>query len=256
MKKIISLLLVVVLLSACGSTQEPKEKDAGTNDQAAVGTTDISVAADSSTSGESIPETETDNNEDSLPDKFDLDFCADYAESHMPDGITATFSTIDENGLQIAVGRFRNDTGKDVSMDLDCSYGDENGEFWGNGVSTQPLLREGEEYIEVFDIGEEYQSYMVDCQISDVPDGVYMHYDATSVEDRKNEDGSVGYRVTSSDPEGYSLLIRSFYFNEKDEIIGYNSAEIGGSGDWDWDQMEIPSVEYDSYKVIWSYKYI
>lgn len=193
---------------------------------------------------------------DALPEKFDLDFCADYAESHMPDGITATFSSIDENGAQIAVGRFRNDTGKDVLLDLECSYGDENGEFWGGGVSSQPLLREGDEYIEVFDIGEEYQSYMVDCQISDVPDGVYLHYDATSVEDRKNADGSVGYKVTSNDPDGYNLLIRAFFFEDEGEIIGYTSADISGSGNWDWDQMEIPSVEYDSYKVIWSYNNI
>lgn len=255
MRKILSLLLIVVLLSACGGSQEPKEKGAGTSDQAVVGTTDVSRTVESTDSEDSRPEIEAENN-DALPETLDLDFCADYAEAHMPEGITATFSTIDEGDVQVAVGRFRNDTGKDVSLDLECSYGDENGVFWGNGVSSQPLLREGDEYIEVFDIGEEYQSYMVDCYISDVPDGVYLHYEATSVEDRKNADGSIGYKVTSSDPEGYTLLIKAFFFNEKDEIVGCSSADIGGSGDWDWDQMEIPSVEYDSYKVIWSYNNI
>ena len=207
-------------------------------------TTDTSLTTDSTPSEENSSEAEVEN-EDALPEKFDLDFCAGYAEAHMPDGIAATFSTIDVNGIQIAVGRFRNDTGKDVSLDLECSYGDEKGEFWGGGVSSQPLLREGDEYIEVFDIGEEYQSYMVDCQLSDVPDGVYTHYDATDVEDRRNADDSIGYKITCSDPDGYSLQIRAFYFNEKDEIIGYSSADVGGTEDLDWAQMEIPSVDYD-----------
>lgn len=255
MQKIILLLLVVILLSACGGSQESKEKDAGASGQAVAETLDTSLNTDSTASEDNSSESEV-GNEDALPEKFDLDFCADYAETHMPEGITATFSTIDENGVQIAVGRFRNDTGKDVSLDLECSYGDENGEFWGGGVSSQPLLREGDEYIEVFDIGEEYQSYMIDCQISDVPDGVYMHYDATDVEDRRNADDSIGYKITCSDPDGYSLQIRAFYLNEKDEIIGYSSADVGGSKDWDWDKMEIPSIEYDSYKLIWSYSNI
>ena len=192
----------------------------------------------------------------SIPETIDFDYCAEYSASHMPDGISASFSQIEERGVLITIGRFQNDTGKDVSLDIECSYGDEEGNFWGYGTSSQPLLKSGEEYIEVFDIGEEYQSFLVECYISDVPEGIYAHYNATDVQHRRNADNSIGYNVISSDPDGYNLLIRAFYVDENGSIIGYGFADIGGSDEWGWDHMEIPSMDYDSYILVWAYQYL
>ncbi|MDO5131618.1 MAG: PDZ domain-containing protein [Eubacteriales bacterium] len=196
------------------------------------------------------------NEEASVPETIDFDFCAEYSASRMPDGIIASFSQIEERGVLITIGRFQNDTGKDVSLDIECSYGDEEGDLWGYGTSSQPLLKSGEEYIEVFDIGEEYQSFLVECYISDVPEGIYAHYNATDVQHRRNADNSIGYNVISSDPDGYNLLIRAFYVDENGGIIGYGSADIGGSDEWGWDHMEIPSMDYDSYILVWAYQYL
>lgn len=197
------------------------------------------------------------NEETPIPETIDFDYCAEYSASHMPDGISASFSQIEERGVNITIGRFHNDTGKDVSLDIECSYGDEEGDFWGYGTSSQPLLKSGEEYIEVFDIGEEYQSFLVECYISDVPEGIYAHYNATDVQHRRNADNSIGYNVISSDPDGYNLLIRAFYMDENNSIIGYGFADIGGSSDeWGWDHMDIPSMDYDSYILVWAYQYL
>lgn len=196
------------------------------------------------------------NEEVLAPEKLDFDYCAECLSSHMPDGITASFSQIEDKGVQITIGRFQNDTGKDVSLDIECSYGDEKGDFWGYGTSRQPLLKSGEEYIEVFDIGEEYQSFLVECHISDVPEGIYAHYNSTEVQHRRNADNSIGYNVISSDPDGYNLLIRAFYVDENGNVIGYGFADIGGSDEWGWDHMSIPSMDYDSYILVWAYQYL
>ena len=64
--------MTVVLLSACGSPQEPNGKDAGAGAQTMAETTDTSLTTDSTPSEENSSEAEVEN-EDALPEKFDLD---------------------------------------------------------------------------------------------------------------------------------------------------------------------------------------
>ena len=189
-----------------------------------------------------------------LPEEFNFESCAAFCESHMPDGITASFTQVEHNGIPIVIGQFHNDTENDLSLEIEYEYGDDKGNFSTTGWGGQPLLRSGEDYYEVLDSEEEYQSFIVRCRTTDVTEEIYNRYASIDIQHHKNADGAIEYTTTCTNPNECFHGIKVLYLNENNEIIDYSIVYENISDTEDeplTDTLEKPSKEYDSYIFIW-----
>lgn len=190
-----------------------------------------------------------------LPEEFNYKSCKDFCESHMPDGVTASFTQVEHNGIPIVIGRFHNDTEKDMYLAVEYEYGDDKGNFSTTGWGGQPLLHPGEDYYEILDSDKEYQSFVVRCKTKEVTEEIYNHYASMEIQHQKNSDGSINYTTNCADPNGCFHGIKVLYLNENHEIIDYSIIYSDTSDTEDEpiaDTIESPSMEYDSYIFVWA----
>jgi hypothetical protein len=164
----------------------------------------------------------------------------------LPDGIEATVQKLGDFELLI---RYKNNTGKDISIYSECQFMDASGDpsSWMSGGGE--FVKAGGEYLEVMWCDDYFDSYLLYCEIGDVGARIQKANDALTIESSRNADGSVHIVASTTADDGAAISGYVFFTGDDGEILGYESVGWGFAESEMEGDTEIPDFEYADYVV-------
>lgn len=178
----------------------------------------------------------------------------EYFEKLAPEGIDAKLWIVEtgreEHEKECIVGRFINNTGKDISLNFIFDYGDLTGDTVWETELGRNYVGQGETYWQTFDMNEPFFTYAVDYKVGEPSQSLAAAYRVASVESTRNADDSIQF-VAKTENMDYYMELDFIFFDEEGNALGHEMRGYQGEKEYE-DFIDSPTFKYADYVVSFS----
>lgn len=178
----------------------------------------------------------------------------EYFESIAPEGIDAKLWIVEtgreEHEKECIVGRFINNTGKDISLNFVFDYGDLTGDVVWETELGRNYVGQGETYWQTFDMHEPFYTWAIDYEMGEPSQSLATAYKGASVESTRNADDSIQFTAKTANTN-YYMELDFIFFDENGDAIGHEMRGYQGETEYE-DFIDSPTFKYADYVVTFS----
>lgn len=178
----------------------------------------------------------------------------EYFEKLAPEGIDAKLWIVEtgreEHEKECIVGRFINNTGKDISLNFIFDYGDLTGDTVWETELGRNYVGQGETYWQTFDMNEPFFTYAIDYKVGEPSQSLAAAYRDASVESTRNADDSIQF-VAKTENMDYYMELDFIFFDEEGNALGHEMRGYQGEKEYE-DFIDSPPFKYADYVVSFS----